>query len=209
MFGKALQRAVALGFRQVALSARADRSPQHLEALADSGLVVAAAALGEDLPGGCDLDVPDIGSRRRALDIVRLQLSDAARLGATCAWLSPGTDAGSTALACFADACALLADFASRRMVRLCITHAAGSALPTAGQALTWVEQMPPSIGLLLDAGRLAPGEDASAIIRRAGQRLGGVIVGQVSNLPFDRQVENLPHEFRGVLLVRPEGEAS
>ncbi len=204
-FPAALRHAAALGFTRVALTARAERSPEDLEALADSGLVVAAASLGEDLPAGCTLDTPDIGQRRQALEVLQRQVSDAARLGATCAWLSPGSDGGAAGRACFAEACALLAEYAARRMVRLCVTHLPGSALPSAGQALAWVEQAPDTVGLLLDTGRLAPGEEALVLIRRAGPRLGGVClpVGQVFNLPEQWQVENLPHGL--VVLCRQE----
>jgi sugar phosphate isomerase/epimerase len=204
-FSAALRHAATLGFTRVAITARAERPPEDLEALADSGLLVAAAALGEDLPAGCTLDTPEIGKRRRALDTLQRQVSDAARLGATCAWLSPGSDAGAAGRACFAEACALLAEFAARRMVRLCVTHLPGSALPSAGQAFAWVEQAPDTVGLLLDTGRLAPGEEASVLIRRAGPRLGGLClpVGQVSSLPGEWQVENLPHDL--VVLCRLE----
>jgi sugar phosphate isomerase/epimerase len=224
-FAPALHQAVALGYTHVAVTARADRPPEDLEALADSGLVVAAAALGEDLPAGCTLDAADVAARRRALEVVRHQVIDAARLGATCAWLRPGTDAGVAAQACFAEACALLADFAGRRMLRLCVTHEPGSALPTAGQALAWVEQMPAAVGLLLDAGRLAPGEDVGAIIRRAGPRLGGVATPtrRASEGPRGRETASQSdapargprtrralHDiaFRGVLLCRQEPAA-
>jgi sugar phosphate isomerase/epimerase len=203
-FAPAIRQAVSLGFTQVAVPARADRPPADLEALADSGLVVAAAALGDDLPPGCGLDVPDIDARRRALDVVRRQVIDAARLGATCAWLKPGTDAGGVALACFADACALLADFAARRMLRLCVTHVPASALPTAGQALAWIDQLPAAVGLLLDVGRLAPGEEVGTIIRCAGPRLGGVIAGRTFS-GAERTAALDQIAFRGVLLCRPQ----
>jgi sugar phosphate isomerase/epimerase len=204
-FAPAIRRAVALGFTQVAVAARADRPPEDLEALADSGLVVAAAALGADLPAGCSLDVPDIGARRRALDVVRRQVIDAARLGATCAWLGPGMDAAGAALACFAEACGLLADYAARRMIRLCVTHVPGSALPTAGQALAWIDQAPAVVGLLLDVGRLASGEEAGTIIRCAGPRLGGVIVDRPLAGASGLWEALRGVAFRGVLLVRRE----
>jgi sugar phosphate isomerase/epimerase len=174
-FAPALREAAALGFSRVAVPARTERLPEDLEALADSGLLVAAVALGEDLPAGCGLDNLDVGKRRRALEVLQRQVSDAARLGATCAWLSPGADLGAAGRACFAEACALLADYAARRMVRLCVTHAPGSALPSAGQALAWIEQAPETVGLMLDIGRLAPGEEVEEILGRAGPRLGAV----------------------------------
>jgi sugar phosphate isomerase/epimerase len=204
-FAPALREAAALGFTRVAVSARAERLAEDLEALADSGLVVAAAALGEDLPTGCTLDNFDVGKRRRALEVLQRQVSDAGRLGATCVWLSPGADASAAGRACFAEACALVADYAAQRMVRLCVTHAPGSALPSAGQALAWVEQAPETVGLMLDTSRLAPDEEVEVILKRAGPRLGAVCfpVGQVFNLPEGRQVANLPHEL--VVLCRRE----
>jgi sugar phosphate isomerase/epimerase len=207
-FDQALQEAVALGFTQIAVTARADRPPADLEALADSGLIVAVAALGEDLPAGCTLDTPDVDARRRALNIVRLQVIDAAQLGATCAWLRPGADVGPAAQACFAEACTLLADYAARRMLQLCVTHAPGRALPTAGHALAWVEQAGAAVGLLLDTGHLAPDEDLGALIRRAGPRLGGVIVPVA--FPQASRASELAEAlgamtYRGVILCRPE----
>ncbi len=204
-FAAALREAVARRFLRVAITARADRPADDLEALADSGLVVAAAALGADLPTGCTLDTPDIGRRRRALEVLQRQVADAARLGATCAWLAAGRDASPQGRTCFAEACALLADHAARRMVRLCVTHAPGTALPSAGQALAWVEQAPDPIGLLVDTDLLASGEDVVALLRRAGPRLGGlcVSVGQVWNLPAEWQVANLPHEV--LVVCRPK----
>jgi sugar phosphate isomerase/epimerase len=149
----ALVRAVALGFSHVEVTALAERPAEHLEALADAGVVVAAAAL-----GGADL---------RAL---RLEVADAARLGATCAYLSAG--------ACPAEDCAKLAEYAAGRMVRLCVR-------PAPGGARTWLEHGgPDALYLLLDAAVCrSAGEDPLALVRQAGGRLGHVHVGAADDL--------------------------
>src|SRR5215469_13956859 len=118
-----------LGFRHVDLVAQIDRPAAHLEALADSGLLVSCAALGRDLPPGHTLDAADIGLRRATLELLQRQVADAARLGATTAYLLPGFDASETALTCFAEGCALLADYAAARRIRLCVEHVPGRAL--------------------------------------------------------------------------------
>ena len=102
---------------------------------------------------------------------------------------------------------ALLADFASRRMLRLCVAAIPGSTLPTAEQLLSWIEPTPPALGLLLDADRLAPGADTGLLIRRAGARLGGVIVEEISHLSHLRQALE-DAAFQGGLLVRGEKDA-
>jgi sugar phosphate isomerase/epimerase len=149
----ALARAAALGFSHVEVAALAERPLGHLEALADAGVVVAAAAL-----GGADL---------RAL---RPQVADAARLGATCAYLPAG--------ACPAEDCARLADYAAGRMVRLCVR-------PGPGGARAWLEDAgPDALHLLLDVEACrAAGEDPAALARQAGRRLGHVHVGAAADL--------------------------
>jgi len=176
-FASVLTRIAALGFRYVDLVAQIDRPAEHLEALADSGLLVSCVALGRDLPPGHTLDAADAGLRRATLALLQRQVTDAARLGATTAYLVPGFDAGETALICFAEGCALLADYAAARMVRLCVEHVPGRALPTAAAALEWLERVGhPHLGLLLDVGHcLISGEDAAAVVRSAGERLGYV----------------------------------
>lgn len=174
---EALQQIAALRFTHVDLVAEVDRPPEQLEALADSGLVVSCLALGRHLPAGHTLDAADVGVRRAALALLQLQIADGARLGATTAYLIPGLDSSTTSLACFAEGCALLADYAAARMVRLCVEHVPGRALSSAAAALDWLEQLGhPRLGLLLDVGHcLISREDAAAVIRRAGERLGYV----------------------------------
>src|SRR5262249_3391681 len=91
--------------------------------------------------------------------------------------LVPGSDRSTTALSCFAEGCALLADYAYARMLRLCIEHVPGRALPTAAKTLDWLERVGhPRLGMLLDVGHcLISGEDAASIVRQARGRLGYV----------------------------------
>ena len=172
-----LPQIAALGFTHVDLVAEADRAAEHVEALANCGLLVSCLALGRHLPAGHTLDAADVGVRRATLELLRRHVADAARLGATTAYLVPGICADATALSCFADGCALLADYAAGRMVRLCIEHVPGRALPTAARTLDWLASIDnANLGLLLDVGHcLISNEDAAAVIRRVGNRLGYV----------------------------------
>ena len=172
-----LRQIAALDFTHVDLVAEIDRPAEQLEALADSGLLVSCQALGRNLPAGHTLDAADAGVRRATLALLERQVADAARLGATTAYLVPGLDSSVNALTCFAEGCALLADYAVARGVRLCVEHVPGRALPAAATALDWLEQLGhPHLSLLLDVGHcLISGEDAAAVVRRAGERLGYV----------------------------------
>lgn len=176
-FAAVLGQIAALGFTHVDVVAEVDRPAEQREALADSGLLVSCAALGRQLPPGYALDTADVSVRRATLALVQRQLADAARLGATTAYLVPGFDNSPTALSCFAEGCGMLADYAAGCMIRLCVEHVPGRALPTAAATLDWLEQLGhPRLGLLLDVGHcLISGEDASAVVRRAGERLGYV----------------------------------
>jgi sugar phosphate isomerase/epimerase len=176
-FRAALTQIASLGFSHVDIVAAVERSEEEWGALADSGLIVCCASLGRDLPPGHTLDAPDVGVRRATLQALKRQVSDAAQLGATTAYLIPGMESGEAALTAFAEGCALLADYAAERMVRLCVEHIPGRALPTAAGTLDWLEQVGhPRLSLLLDVGHcLISQEDAAAIVRRAGSRLGYV----------------------------------
>jgi hypothetical protein len=118
-----------------------------------------------------------VGLRRTALDLLRLQAADAARLGATFALLPPLHDPSAAARTCFAEACGMLAEYAAGRMVRLCLGHAAGSALPGAATALALLERIP-AASLLLDGGEChRAGEDLTSLLRESSGRVGCVLL--------------------------------
>jgi sugar phosphate isomerase/epimerase len=172
--GRALAAGAGRGCTHVEVVAAVDRPAEDLEALADSGVLVASALLGRHLPADCTLDAPDLPTRRRTLDLLERQVADAARLGATLACLPPCTGRDAVGPAAFADACALLAGYAAGRMVRLCVGHAPESLLPRATDALAWLAAAGhPDLGLALEpAPCLAAGEDPAAVARAAGDRL-------------------------------------
>src|SRR5437016_5189139 len=104
-FAGAVQQVGRLGFTHADLVAVTDRSAADREALAESGLVVSCAALGRNLPPGCALDAADLAARQQTVALVRDQITDAAQLGATWAYLIPDLDPGPAALHRFADSC--------------------------------------------------------------------------------------------------------
>jgi sugar phosphate isomerase/epimerase len=176
-FEAALRQVRQLGFAYADVVALSDRPLGHLEALADSGLLVWCAAVGRGLPQGHTLDAEDFGLRRAAVEEMKRQIEDAARLGAVFCYLIPGTDGSPAGLARFADACCTLADHAASRMMRLCVEHVPGRALPTVAGTLAWLERTEhDNLMLLLDIGHcLISEEDPSQAVVQAGWRLGHV----------------------------------
>jgi sugar phosphate isomerase/epimerase len=176
-FESAVQLTAALGFTQVDVVALAERPESHSEALAESGLLVSCAAIGRGLPAGHTLSARPIEDRRSALETMKRQIADAARLGAGYGYVVPGMDSGAEDLAVLSDACALLADFAAQRMVKLCVEHVPGRALPSVATTLAWLERVNhPNLYLLLDVGHcLISGEDPAQAVDQAGKRLGYV----------------------------------
>jgi sugar phosphate isomerase/epimerase len=174
-FRASLDHAAALGFSHVDVVGLASRPADDRDALADSGLTVGCASIGKGLPEGHTLDAVERSPRQTALEQMQRQLDDAAVLGATHGYIVPGTDASDAGRARFTDACRLLADHARQRMVRLCVEHVPGRALPSVRETLDWLDRVQhPNLSLLLDVGHcLISREDAAAMIRQAGERLG------------------------------------
>jgi sugar phosphate isomerase/epimerase len=173
-FESGIRELQALGFRHVDLVAIAERPSVHLEALAESGLLVSCGAIGRALPEGCTLEASSVALRRTAVDEMKRQIADIARLGGRYAYLVPGTDGSAEGLARFSEACGLLADFAAGRMVRLCLEHCPGKALPSAVATLDLLERIGhENLGLLLDVGHcLISREDPATVIAQAKERL-------------------------------------
>jgi sugar phosphate isomerase/epimerase len=176
-FAEAARQASLLGFKYVDVVGLSERPAAHREALADADLLVSCAAVGRGLPEGHTLDAAGIEMRRAAVEEVKRQVADAAGLGATHCYVVPGLETGADALRRFADSCAHLADHAAGRMVRFCVEHVPGRALPTATATLAWLEDAGhDNLSLLLDTGHcLMTKEDAAEVVRRGGARLGYV----------------------------------
>jgi sugar phosphate isomerase/epimerase len=176
-FEEAVRQAADLGFRNVDVVALGDRPQSHYEALAEAGVTVCCAALGRGLADELTLDAAAVETRRLVVEAFKSHIVDAARLGATHAYVIPGLDGSVPALSRFADSCRVLADFADQRRVRLCLEHIPGRALPTAAGTLAWLHGLAhDNLYLLLDVGHcLITSEDAADVIQRAGKRLGYV----------------------------------
>jgi sugar phosphate isomerase/epimerase len=173
-FESGIRKLQGLGFTHVDLVGLAARPPQHLETLAESGLIVSCGAIGRNLPLGCTPDAASVALRRTALEEMKRQITDIACLGGTCAYVVPVKDAGAPSVARFSEACALLADYAAGRMVRLCIEHCPGTALPTVAATLDLLDHIGhQNLGLLIDVGHcLLSCEDPAAAFLQAKDRL-------------------------------------
>ncbi|GIW78214.1 MAG: hypothetical protein KatS3mg105_0021 [Gemmatales bacterium] len=173
-FADAVRQLAALGFAYVDIVGEVDRKDADREALADSGLIVSCAAIGRHLPEGCSVD--GIGeARQKAVKMMKEQLADAARLGATCAYILPGRDESPQGLKRFADSCKELVDDATGRMIRLCLEHFPGKALDSVRKTIEFMEKVE-NLYLLLDIGHcLICNEEPAEMIEWAGNRLGYV----------------------------------
>jgi sugar phosphate isomerase/epimerase len=176
-FGDAVRQAAGLGFRYVDVVAMVERPAVDLEALAETGVHVSCASLGRGLPPEQMPDAPSPEIRRTVLQVLKQQIADAARLGATHAYLVPGFDAASERLNRFQEIVSLLADYAAARMIRLCVEHVPGRSLPSVAATLAWLKATNhPNVRLLLDVGHCAISkEDPVEAIRQAGGLLGYV----------------------------------
>jgi hypothetical protein len=111
-----LRQAGGAGFRHVDVLARADERPaEHLEVLADTGLLISSALL----EPGQTLAAPDRDLRQAALARLCRQVNDAALLGATCVCLDVTAPIDPVVRPCLEEAIGLLARHAASRMVRL------------------------------------------------------------------------------------------
>jgi sugar phosphate isomerase/epimerase len=213
-FEAALAKASAAGFIFVDVVAMADRPASHLEALADSGLVVCCGVLAGGAVGGHLLDSPEVGVRREAVAVLKAEISDVARLGATLAVLLPGRDGSEEALARFGEACRLLGEHAGGRMVRLCVEAVTGSALGSAEGVLAWLECLgDDKIELALGVACGDVGmEELIMAIRRAAGRFGNVHVGHNDLASQGNLTEMLTAlanaRYEGVLSIDLDGSA-
>jgi sugar phosphate isomerase/epimerase len=178
-FEEAVAEMTKLGFTHVDVVALAERPAAHLEALAKSGLIVSCASIGRDLPEGQTLDAADVASRRSAVELMQRHIADAARLGATHAYVVSGLDSSRDGLLRFGEACVMLAEYSQQRQVRLCLEPIPRRALPSAAAMLDFLGNLRHNnLALLLDVGHcLISKEEPAEVVRRAGPKLGYVHV--------------------------------
>ena len=121
-FLSAIREAVARGHTHIDVIGLVERPAEHLEALAESGLVVRCVTIGLGLPPGETLDAVDIRLRRSALDKMKRQIADAALLGASSCRLIPSMERSSEAMVLLAAASEVLAEYAARRMLSFTVS---------------------------------------------------------------------------------------
>jgi sugar phosphate isomerase/epimerase len=142
-----------------------------MKALNDLGLKISCVAIDRDLPAGASLDGEAAGMRR-AVDLIKQGLDRSAEAGAKYAYVRPCKSAKN--LKPFGNAVAEMAAHAAARGVGLSVEHAPGSALPTAREALRWLEQVPAEAGILLDTGHLLLSKECLwETVAAAGPRIG------------------------------------
>ncbi|MBM3789378.1 MAG: sugar phosphate isomerase/epimerase [Acidobacteria bacterium] len=172
---EALRQVKETAFHYIDIETDTLDAPGALQAQKDLGLKVSCVALARRLPSGTSLDTGDGAALRNAVSFLKEALGKIKDLGTICAYVWPCADGKQ--LPAFGSAIKELAEQAAQKEIRLCIEHVPGRALPTAADALRFVQQAGhPNLYLLLDLGHtLLSGEKAWELIRRAGSRLGYV----------------------------------
>lgn len=176
-FEHAVHALAELEFTHVDLIALEERPAHHLNALADSGLIVSCMSLGRDLPEGHTLDADSRSVREETVTLIKRQINDSAYLGATHAYLVPGNNDSEHGQLYFTECVGMLADFAESRMIQLCVEHMPNTWLSRADTTLNWIRQeLGGKVKLLLDIGHcLISDEDTAQVIANAGDELGYV----------------------------------
>ena len=170
-----LRKSAALGFDWI------DIQPTHLGALEsrllaqELGLRVSCLGASFGMPAGAALDHADNSQRSAAFDYVASSIALAGHLGAESAYVVPGQDRDTRAMARFSDSLIGLADLAAGFGIKLAVEHFPGTALPTASETLEFIRRADhPNLYLLIDSGHLQmTGEDPASAILNAGDRLG------------------------------------
>lgn len=136
---------------------------------------VCCVGLSFNMPDGAALDSPSADVRQRAIAHIEQGLDQAAQSGANTAYVVPGEDPNR--LVHFGESMLQAADLAAKRQVSLSIEHFPGKSLPTAVGTLDYIRQLNHgNLYLLMDSGHLQlSGEDPTAVIDQAGDRLGYV----------------------------------
>jgi sugar phosphate isomerase/epimerase len=149
--------------------------PAAVEHLKSLGLKIGCVAMDHKLPSGCSLEGNDAGALRNAVAFIRGALGKGQALGVRAAYVA--SCARRKNLKAFAAAITELAEDAAGKGIRFCVEHVPGRALPTAKEALKFVEGIGhPNLYILLDVGHtLLAKENPSEVVAAAGKRIGYV----------------------------------
>ena len=141
------------------------------------GLAVSCVGAAFGMPAGASLDGAEPDAVRPALDHLDRSFSRAASLGATVAYVIPGTDTSPNALNRYAESINKAAEMAAGAGLKLCIEHFPGRALPTAEDTLNFIKNIShPNLYLLYDSGHVQmSNEPPATTIKQAGSLLGYV----------------------------------
>ena len=172
-----LRRVHDLGFTWI------DIQPGHLQTLESQllaqelGLRVSCLGASFGMPANASLDHFDDTVRQVALDHVKDAIISAERAAADSVYVVPCKDARPDAIERYAESVTWLADVAAERNIKFAIEHFPGTALPTAGETLEFIQALNHSnLFLLYDSGHIQMScEDPGTVIRNAGDRLGYV----------------------------------
>ncbi len=172
---EALREIKETAFHHVDVEAGFFDVPEATECLKSLGLRISCVALDHKLPPGCSLDAKDPGAMRRATAFITKTIEMAQAFGAQAAYVAPCPERRH--LKAFASAMSELAAQAGNRGIRFCVEHVPGRALPSAKEALAFVEGVGhPNMHLLLDVGHtILSKEKPWEIVALAGKRIGYV----------------------------------
>lgn len=141
------------------------------------GLSISCIASSFGLPEDVEIDSHKATYASEALAYIENTLSYARKLDVSIAYVIPGQDVSSKALARFGNALTSIADTAEKHGLKLCIEHFPGRNLPTAKNTLKFLKGVGhPNLYLLFDIGHaLMSNENPVETIETAGDRLGYV----------------------------------
>ena len=172
---RALKQLAELDFAYLDVQTHTYATAQSQTTMDALKMQVCCVGLSFNMPDGAALDSPSADARQRAIAHIEQGLDQAAQSGANTAYVVPGEDPNR--LVHFGESMLQAADLAAERQVSLSIEHFPGKSLPTAVGTLDYIRQLNHgNLYLLMDSGHLQlSGEDPTAVIDQAGDRLGYV----------------------------------
>jgi sugar phosphate isomerase/epimerase len=152
-------------------------TPPAIESIKALGLKISCVALDHKLPPGSSLDGKDAGAMRNAAAFIKKTLEKCQPLAVQAAYVGPCSDRKN--LKIFSTVMAELAEDAAGKGIRFSIEHVPGSALPSAKEALAFVEGIShPNMHLLLNVGHTVLSKEKPwEIVAVAGKRIGYVLL--------------------------------